>query len=61
MWTEKLENLLIDVAKYVITGVILTTFWGDIHNKVVLYVGALLFIAICLYGSLLLHKKFNKK
>ena len=37
---EKLANFLIDVAKYVFTGVIITSLFNDVTDKTILYVSS---------------------
>ena len=37
---EKLADFLIDVAKYVFTGVIITSLFNDVTDKTILYVSS---------------------
>lgn len=61
MWKEKLGNYLIDVSKYVFTGVILTSFFKDLESKSVIYVTGLIFSVTVLITGLILTNKKNDK
>ena len=62
MWKEKLGNYLIDVSKYVFTGVVLTSFFKDLESKAVIYSIVIGFSVIVLItGLILTNKKDNKK
>ena len=38
MWKEKLGNYLIDVSKYILTGIVITSFFRDFgDNKILIY------------------------
>ena len=54
---EKLANFLIDVAKYVFTGVIITSLFNDVSDKTILYVVGLFIVVFALWGGLLLTSK----
>ena len=54
---EKLANFLIDVAKYVLTGVIITSLFKDVADKAILYVLGVGFVILTLWGGLLLSSK----
>mgnify|MGYP007013883181 CR=1 FL=1 len=58
---EKLADFLIDVAKYVFTGVIITSLFNDMADKATLYIAgmAIVFISLTL-GILLTNKRKNK-
>ena len=51
---EKLANFLIDVAKYVFTGVIITSLFNDVSDKTILYVVGMFIVIIALWIGLLL-------
>ncbi len=34
---EKLANYLIDVSKYILTGVVITSLFNDVSNKMIVY------------------------
>ena len=54
---EKLANFLIDVAKYVFTGVIITSLFKDVADKAILYVVGMGIVVLTLWGGLLLTSK----
>jgi hypothetical protein len=54
---EKLANFLIDVAKYVFTGVIITSLFNDVSDKTILYVVGMFIVVFALWGGLLLTSK----
>ena len=39
MWKEKLGNYLIDVSKYVLTGVVISSFFRDFGDSLLLVYG----------------------
>ena len=51
---EKLANFLIDVAKYVFTGVIITSLFNDVSDKTILYIVGMFIVIIALWIGLLL-------
>ena len=59
MWQEKLGNYLIDVSKYVFTGVIVSSFFKDFgDNVLILYgVGAIVSMTSLVFGLVLTSKK----
>ena len=54
---EKLANFLIDVAKYVFTGVIITSLFNDVSDKTILYVIGMAIVVLALWGGLILTNK----
>lgn len=58
---EKLANFLIDVAKYVFTGVIITSLFNDVSDKTVLYLLGMAIVVFTLWGGLLLTNKRKGK
>ena len=63
MWKEKLGNYFIDVSKYVLTGVVITSFFKDFgESKMTIYgIGTVFAIIILIVGLILTNKKNNKK
>lgn len=62
MWKEKLGNYLIDVSKYVFTGVVITSFFKDLESKSVIYcIGFGFSVIVLIAGLVLTNKKENKK
>lgn len=54
---EKLANFLIDVAKYVFTGVIITSLFNDVTDKTILYIVGMGIVIIGLWIGLILTSK----
>lgn len=54
---EKLANFLIDVAKYVFTGVIITSLFNDVTDKTILYVIGMAIVVFALWGGIMLTNK----
>ena len=55
---EKLANFLIDVAKYVFTGVVITSLFNDVSDKTILYlVGMGIVFVTLLLGLSLTNKR----
>ena len=59
MWRGKLGGYLIDVSKYVLTGVVIASFFKDFENsKSVIYgLGVLFSFSVLLVGLLLSNVK----
>lgn len=59
MWKEKLGNYLIDVSKYILTGVVITSFFKDFgESKTTVYgIGTVFAIVILIVGLILTSKK----
>ena len=59
MWKEKLGNYLIDVSKYVFTGVIVSSFFKDFgENLIIVYgLGAFISMSTLVAGLVLTNKK----
>lgn len=58
MWKENLGKYLIDISKYVVTGVMITSIFKDIEDQIFIYVFAF-FLAIpaLIVGLVLTNKK----
>jgi len=59
---EKLSNYLIDISKYVMTGVVIASLFKDFSdNRIMIYIGGLFiaFTALCA-GLILTDKKKGK-
>ena len=54
---EKLADFMIDVAKYVFTGVVITSLFNDVSDRTFLYLLGMIFVVIALWIGLLLTKK----
>lgn len=58
---EKFGQWWLDVAKYIFTGVILSSIFGDMEDKVMLYCGGMLLVTLFLIVGLTLIKKEKDK
>lgn len=58
---EKFGQWWLDVAKYIFTGVILSSVFSDVEEKVYLYWGGMLLVGIFLTIGLTLIKKEKDK
>lgn len=54
---EKLANFLIDVAKYVFTGVIISSLFNDVTDRVILYLLGMSIVLVTLLLGLSLTSK----
>ena len=63
MWKEKLGNYLIDVSKYVLTAVVITSLFEDLEDsKLLVYgFGISTSLIILIVGLVLTKKKEDKK
>ena len=58
MWKENLGKYLIDISKYVVTGVIIASTFKDMDDKYVLYIiSAILAFVALIVGLVLTNKK----
>ena len=48
---EKMADFLIDIAKYVSTGVIITSLFNDVTNKTILYFVSFGIVAVSILGG----------
>ena len=62
MWKEKLGGYLIDVSKYVLTGIVIASLFKDMgNNKLLVYGIGMLVAGFTLLLVLLLTNKKEKK
>lgn len=58
MWKENLGKYLIDISKYVVTGVIIASTFKDLDDKFVVYIlSAIVAIIALVVGLVLTNKK----
>ena len=58
---EKFADFLIDVAKYVFTGVIITSLFNDVTDKTMLYLAGMFIVVVTLtIGIVLTNKRKDK-
>ena len=58
---EKFADFLIDVAKYVFTGVVITSLFNDMTDKTILYFAGMFIVLISLTVGLVLTNKRKDK
>jgi len=63
MWKEKLGNYLIDISKYVFTGVIISSLFKDFgENKIFIYgIGFIISVLALISGLILTNVTIKKK
>lgn len=58
---EKLANYLIDVSKYVLTGVVITSLFNDVTDKTTIYLIGLAVVCLTLWSGIMLTNKRKEK
>ena len=63
MWKEKLGNYLIDISKYVLTGIVIASLFKDVEDKrfLIYTLGLLVAIATLIACLILSNKKKEDK
>lgn len=63
MWKEKLGNYLIDISKYVLTGIVIASLFKDVEDKrfLIYTLGLLVTMATLIAGLILSNKKKEDK
>ena len=61
MWKEKLGNYLIDVSKYIITGVVIASLFKDLVDKLAIYIVGISLSFIALIAGLILLSSNQQK
>lgn len=56
-WKEKLSDYLLDVSKYILTGVVISSLFNDVTNKLIIYIIGLAAVFSTLWLGLRLTKK----
>ena len=57
-WKENLGKYLIDISKYVVTGVIITSIFKDLNDKVIIFIiSFVIAISALIVGLILTNKK----
>ena len=58
---EKLADYLLDVSKYILTGVVITSLFNDVTNKIIIYIiGLTAVFSTLLLGLRLTNKRKEK-
>jgi len=58
---EKLANYLIDVSKYVLTGVVITSLFNDVTDKTTIYLIGIGVVCLTLWSGIMLTNKRKDK
>jgi Mg2+/citrate symporter len=58
---EKLADYLIDVSKYVLTGVVITSLFNDVTDKTIIYLIGLAVVCLTLWSGIMLTNKRKDK
>jgi hypothetical protein len=58
---KELGKWLMDIAKYITTAVVLSSIFGDVQEKWIIYVGGSLAIIVTLLAGLWLVREEKKK
>ena len=57
MWIEKLGAYFVDVSKYILTGVVISSLFKDFEDKVLIYIVGIALSFLCLVVGLVLSNK----
>ena len=57
MWRENLGKYLIDISKYVVTGVMITSIFKDLDDKIIIYIISFIIAFAALIAGLVLTNK----
>ena len=62
MWKEKLGGYMLDVSKYVLTGIVISSIFKDIgESRLLIYcLGLIVSLLTLIIGLLLSNKKIDK-
>ena len=58
---KELGKWLMDIAKYITTAVVLTSIFGDVQERWIIYVGGSLAVIVTLLAGLWLVKEKKKR
>ena len=59
MWIEKLGSYFVDVSKYILTGVVISSLFKDFEDKVLIYIVGIALAFLCLVVGLVLRYNIN--
>ena len=58
VWKENLGKYLLDISKYVVTGVMITSLFKDLDDKIIIYICSFIIsISALIVGLVLTNKK----
>ena len=58
---DKISDYLIDVSKFVLTGVVITSLFKDVDDKAYIYWIGIFIVVATLWGGILLTEKRKEK
>ena len=58
---EKFADYLIDVSKYVFTGVVITSLFNDVTDKTILYLIGMFIVVSSLWAGIILTNKVKEE
>ena len=61
MWIEKLGSYFVDVSKYILTGIVISSLFKDFEDKVLIYIVGIALAFLCLVVGLVLSNKKDEK
>ena len=61
MWIEKLGSYFVDVSKYILTVVVISSLFKDFEDKVLIYIVGIALAFLCLVVGLVLSNKKDGK
>ena len=60
VWKENLGKYLLDISKYVVTGVMITSLFKDLDDKIIIYICSFIISLSALVVGLVLTNKKKK-
>lgn len=61
-WLENLGKYLLDISKYVVTGVVIASLFKDVEDKSAIYlIGTSIAVSTLIVGLILSNKKKKKE
>jgi len=60
VWKENLGKYLLDISKYVVTGVMITSLFKDLDDKIIIYICSFIISLSALIVGLVLTNKKKK-
>lgn len=61
MWIDKLGSYFVDVSKYILTGVVISSLFKDFEDKVLIYIVGITLAILCLAVGLVLSNNKDGK
>ena len=61
MWIDKLSSYFVDVSKYILTGVVISSLFKDFEDKELVYIVGIALAFLCLVVGLVLSNRKDGK